>query len=63
VATEVGSLCSERMAINTLGGQEGAHNHWERVRRENQAANVGDLSPVSPVERGSSRVWSLRGDY
>ena len=57
VATEVGSLRSERTAVNRLGDQEGAHNPLERVRWENQAANVGYLSPVSPVERGSSRAW------
>lgn len=50
VATEVGSLRSERTAVNRLGDQDDSHNDSAHARRGSEAANDGDVSPVTPVE-------------
>jgi hypothetical protein len=50
VATEVGSLRSEMTAVNHVGDQEGSHNDSAHMRRWSEAANDGDVSPLTPVE-------------
>jgi len=54
-ATEVGSLRSERTAVEPLEAGDNVQHELGDVHRETAAVGDGDVSPMTPVERDRTR--------
>ena len=58
MATDVGSLAgSDRTAVEPVAAEESEQHESGEVPRERTASVDGDVSPVTPIERDSTRPW------